>query len=165
LDAIAARLADRAFTLEVDAFRSLDAERRAALTEAEALKAHRNAESQEIAKLRKAGQDTTERQQKVREAGDQIAALDEKAKALDDRFRELLAACRTLRTSRSRPARAPRTTSRFADGAPRPRFRSLRRRIGISGRNWGFWISSAREKSRAHDSRSTWDWERSSSAH
>jgi seryl-tRNA synthetase len=91
LDAIAARLADRAFTLEVDAFRSLDAERRAALTEAEALKAHRNAESQEIAKLRKAGQDTTERQQKVREAGDQIAALDEKAKALDDRFRELLA--------------------------------------------------------------------------
>ena len=91
MDAIAARLADRAFTLEVDAFRSLDAERRAALTEAEALKAHRNAESQEIAKLRKAGQDTTERQQKVREAGDQIAALDEKAKALDDRFRELLA--------------------------------------------------------------------------
>jgi seryl-tRNA synthetase len=91
MDAIAARLADRGFALEVDAFRSLDAERRAALTEAEALKAHRNTESQEIAKLRKAGQDTTERQQKVREAGERIAALDEKAKALDDRYRELLA--------------------------------------------------------------------------
>src|SRR5258708_1571677 len=91
LDAIAARLADRGFALEVDAFRSLDAERRAALTEAEALKAKRNAESQEIAKLRKAGQDTAERQQQVRAMGEQIAALDEKAKALDDRFRELLA--------------------------------------------------------------------------
>jgi seryl-tRNA synthetase len=91
LEAIAARLADRGFTLDVEKFRSLDAERRAALTEAERLKADRNSESQEIAKLRKAGQDTADRQAQVRQLGDRITGLDEQAKALDDRFREMLA--------------------------------------------------------------------------
>jgi seryl-tRNA synthetase len=91
LDAIAKRLADRPFTLDVDAFRTLDAERRAALTESEKLKAQRNAESQEIAKLRKAGQDTAEKQAQVRLMGDRIAALDQKAAELDDTFRALLA--------------------------------------------------------------------------
>ena len=41
LDAIAKRLADRGFALDVDAFRKLDAERRAAVTESEKLKAQR----------------------------------------------------------------------------------------------------------------------------
>ena len=50
LDAIATRLADRGFTLDVGAFRQLDAERRAALTESEQLKALRKTESQEIGK-------------------------------------------------------------------------------------------------------------------
>ena len=62
LDAIATRLADRGFTLDVEAFRQLDAERRAALTESEQLKALRKSESQEIGKLIKAGQDAAERQ-------------------------------------------------------------------------------------------------------
>ena len=66
LDAIARRLADRGFTLEVEAFRKLDTERRAAVTESEQLKAQRNSESQEINRLRKAGEDTAQRQQKVR---------------------------------------------------------------------------------------------------
>ena len=68
------RLADRGFTLDVEAFRKLDAERRSALAESEQLKAQRNAESQEIGKLKKAGQDTTELQQKVREMADRMAA-------------------------------------------------------------------------------------------
>jgi seryl-tRNA synthetase len=91
LDAIAARLADRGFKLDIEAFRALDTERRAALTEAERLKAERNTQSQEIAKLRKAGEDTTERQAQVRQAGERIAALDSKANELDERFREMLA--------------------------------------------------------------------------
>jgi seryl-tRNA synthetase len=91
LDAIARRLADRGFTLDVEAFRKLDAERRGAMTESERLKAQRNAESQEIGKLRKAGQDTSERQQKVRATDERIAALDDQAKALDQSFRELMA--------------------------------------------------------------------------
>jgi seryl-tRNA synthetase len=91
LDAIASRLADRGFTLDVEAFRKLDAERRAAVTESEQLKAQRNAATQEIGKLRKAGDDTTERQQKVREMGERTAALDAAAGQLDDQFRLMLA--------------------------------------------------------------------------
>jgi len=91
LDAIAKRLADRGFALDVDAFRKLDAERRAALTESEKLKAQRNSESQEIAKLRKSGQDTAEKQAQVRQIGDHASALDQKAAELDDELRLLLA--------------------------------------------------------------------------
>ena len=81
LDAIAKRLADRGFTLDVEAFRKLDTERRAALAESEQLKARSNAESQEIGKLKKAGQDTSELQQKVRDMADRMAALEQKAEA------------------------------------------------------------------------------------
>ena len=91
LDFISEKLATRGYTLKLDEFRTLDAERRAALTEAEQLKAQRNSESMEIAKLRKAGADTAEQQLKVRAIGDRIAALDETAKGLDETFRELLA--------------------------------------------------------------------------
>ncbi len=91
LDAIAGRLAARGFELDAAQFRELDAQRRAAVTEAEQLKARRNAESQEIAKLRKAGADTSAQQQQVRETGERIAALDENVKALDEQFRNLLA--------------------------------------------------------------------------
>jgi seryl-tRNA synthetase len=92
LDAIAARLADRPFTLDVASFRALDEQRRAALTQSEQLKAQRNVETQEIGKLRKAGEDTSARQAAVREMGDKITALEDQAKQLDDQFRELLAA-------------------------------------------------------------------------
>jgi seryl-tRNA synthetase len=91
LDAIAARLADRPFTLDVAAFRALDEQRRAALTQSEQLKAQRNAETQEIGKLRKSGEDTSGRQLAVREMGDKISALEDQAKQLDEQFRELLA--------------------------------------------------------------------------
>ncbi len=91
LDSVAQRLATRGFALDVAQFRELDAERRAAVTEAEQLKAQRNAESAEIAKLRKQNVDTGERQQNVRAMGERIAALDEKVKTLDDSFRDLLA--------------------------------------------------------------------------
>ena len=91
LDTIAQRLATRGFTLDVAEFRALDAERRAAVTEAEQLKAQRNAESMEISKLKKQGADTAGQQQKVRAIGDRISALDEKVKTLDDSFRAMLA--------------------------------------------------------------------------
>jgi seryl-tRNA synthetase len=91
LDAIAARLADRGFTLDVEAFRLLDVDRRAALTESEQLRAQRKLESQEIGKLIQAGQDAAERQQKVREMGERANTLEERAKEVDDQFRQLLA--------------------------------------------------------------------------
>ena len=91
LEAIAARLADRGFTLDVEDFRKLDTERRSALTEAEQLKAQRNAQSQEVGKLKKAGQDTAALQQQIREIGDRASELEQKATAADESYRELLA--------------------------------------------------------------------------
>jgi seryl-tRNA synthetase len=92
LDAIAKRLADRGFTLDVEEFRGLDATRRAALTESEQLKAQRNTEAQEIGKLRKAGEDTSERQQKERGMRERIAELESAALGLDVRLKSFLAA-------------------------------------------------------------------------
>ncbi len=91
LESIAQRLSTRGFQLDLEQFRALDTERRAALTESEQLKAERNAQSAQISQLRKQGADTTGQQQKVRAMGDRIAELDEKAKALDESFRTLLA--------------------------------------------------------------------------
>jgi len=91
LDAIAQRLATRGFTLDVQQFRALDSERRAAVTESEQLKAKKNSESAEIGRLLKQGGDASQRQQQVREMADRITSLDEKVKALDESFRTLLA--------------------------------------------------------------------------
>src|SRR5437660_867587 len=91
LDAIALRLADRGYRLDIDQFRQLDAKRRAALTESEQLKAQRNAESAEINNLRKQGADTSGLQQKMRALGEKVAALDEQAKRLDQSYLGMLA--------------------------------------------------------------------------
>ena len=90
-DEVSSRLSTRGTPLDLGNFRELDERRRAAITEAEELKAKRNAESMEIARLRKQGADTTERQQAGRAMGERIAALDEQARAADERIRELLA--------------------------------------------------------------------------
>jgi seryl-tRNA synthetase len=91
LDAIAARLADRGFMLDVQAIRDLDIQRKAAITQSEQLKAKSKAEAQEIRKLRDAQQDTTARQQAVRKMGEDISYWENQAKSLDEKFRELLA--------------------------------------------------------------------------
>jgi seryl-tRNA synthetase len=91
LDSIAQRLATRGFQLDVDQFRALDAERRAALTESEQLKAQRNEKSAQIPKLRAEGQDISAIQQESRAMGERVALLDEKAKAVDESFRDLMA--------------------------------------------------------------------------
>jgi seryl-tRNA synthetase len=96
LEEIARRLAGRGFRLDVNKFRDLDARRRAAITEAERLRAERNAASAEIARLRKLGQDTAERQQQVRELADRITVLEREATRLDEQFRDELAAVPNL---------------------------------------------------------------------
>src|SRR5690349_2843352 len=88
-DRIAERLATRSNPPNLDEFRDLDRERRAAITQVEQLKARRNAETQEIGKLKREGADTTARQQQVRAIGDEIEGLDKQVSALDERFREL----------------------------------------------------------------------------
>src|SRR5439155_1500047 len=58
-DRIAERLSARSNPPNLDRFRELDRERRAAISQTEQLKARRNSESQEIAKRKKAGEDTS----------------------------------------------------------------------------------------------------------
>jgi len=91
LDLMAEKLATRGFELDVAAFRELDRERRAAITESEQLKAQKNIESAEIGKLRKQGLDAEARQQNVRAMDQRISALDKKKEELEESFRTLLA--------------------------------------------------------------------------
>lgn len=91
LDQIRDKLAARGFSLDLEAFQSLDTERRQYVTESERLKAERNQATTEIGKLRRQGADTTDRQVQVRELGDRIAQLDRQAANLDTKFRDFLA--------------------------------------------------------------------------
>jgi seryl-tRNA synthetase len=91
LDTIAQRLATRGYQLDVEQFRALDTERRAALTDAEQLKAKKNELSAQIPKLRAEGKDIAEIQVESRSMSERITALDEKAKAIDESFRDLIA--------------------------------------------------------------------------
>jgi seryl-tRNA synthetase len=89
-DRIAARLAARGNAPVLDGFRDLDAQRRAAIRQAEELKQRKNIETAEIQKLKREGADTSERQQQVRAIGEQISALDDQVKSADQEFQELL---------------------------------------------------------------------------
>ena len=89
-DRVAERLATRANPPNLDGFRELDRKRRAAISEAEQLKAQVNADSARIGELRRQGADTTEQQEKVRAMKSRIAALDEQVKAVDSEFSELM---------------------------------------------------------------------------
>jgi seryl-tRNA synthetase len=91
LDAIASRLADRGFTLDVEEFRKLDAKRREWITEAEKTKAHQKLKSQDIPILKRAGQDTSELQEELRALGDYARQLEAKATEIDEQYRSLLA--------------------------------------------------------------------------
>jgi len=90
-DQVAARLATRGGNLSLDGFRDLDRRRRAAITEAEQLKARKNAESQKIGQLKRSGADTAELQAEIRALGDRIGQLDKDVEAVDSEFQELLA--------------------------------------------------------------------------
>lgn len=90
LDAVAARLATRGFTFDIEQFRSLDQQRRAAITESEQLVASKKKESDEVGKLKRQGADTTELQQQMRVKDEKIKELGARAAALEQEFRDLL---------------------------------------------------------------------------
>ena len=71
-------------------FRELDSERRAAITEAETLKAHRNQASEEIAKLKKDKQDATALINQTKELREKIAEAEKRAEEFDAKLRSLL---------------------------------------------------------------------------
>jgi seryl-tRNA synthetase len=71
-------------------FAKLDAERRAAITEVETLKAQRNALSEEFAKVKRAGGDVAAVSQRSGELKDRTATLEATANAADATLRDLL---------------------------------------------------------------------------
>src|SRR6266849_5464042 len=71
-------------------FRTIDAERRQAITAAETLQAQRNRASEEIAKLRTSGQDASPQIQKTKELRERIQESEKKAADQEARLREIL---------------------------------------------------------------------------
>ncbi|MGB9074149.1 MAG: serine--tRNA ligase [Terriglobales bacterium] len=77
-------------------FRSIDAERRQAITETESLKAQRNRASEEIAKLKKSGQDAEAQIQETKDLREKIQQHEKNAAEHEARLREVLTALPNL---------------------------------------------------------------------
>jgi seryl-tRNA synthetase len=95
LESVRAALDSRGFpTAVLDDFSNLDAERRRAIAESDALNAQRNAASREIGALIKSGQkdEAESRRREVGELKDRIALLDRARDDAEQRMRELLSA-------------------------------------------------------------------------
>jgi len=90
LDEVEKALVNRGGAFDVAEVRRLDAERRAALREVEALKARRNAVSGDIARLKKDKQDAQALIDEMRGAGDRIKDLDVRVAAADEALQALL---------------------------------------------------------------------------
>lgn len=89
-DELREALKRRNMNLSVDELLEVDAQRRAVMSEVEALKARRNAVSDEIAKMRKAKQDASALMEEMRFDGEKIKELDEQVRAKDAAIEQLL---------------------------------------------------------------------------
>jgi seryl-tRNA synthetase len=90
LDLVARKLALRGGQFDLEGFRTLDLERRAAISEAEALKGRRNKANDEIAAIKKSGGDATAAIAEMKQVSTEIKSLDERANQLDDQLREIM---------------------------------------------------------------------------
>ena len=82
-DAVRELLKNRRSPVDISQVLDIDARRRAAITEADALKAERNAVSKQIGELKRAGQDTSAIQARTKEIGAKISELDALVRDLD----------------------------------------------------------------------------------
>jgi len=89
-DSVAARLALRGYALDLDAFRALEAERKALQVRAEELQARRNALSKTIGQLKSRGEDASEALAEVAGLGDAQKIAAEENDAVQARLREWL---------------------------------------------------------------------------
>ena len=90
IDAVAARLADRGFKLDTDAFRALEAERKAVQTRTEELQAKRNALSKQIGMLKGKGQDASAVMAEVAGLGDELKRAAERNDAIQAQVNDWL---------------------------------------------------------------------------
>ena len=90
LDSVAQRLAARGYTLDVDAFRALETERKALQTRTESLQARRNALSKAIGQAKSKGEDASGPMAEVAGIGDELAAVSAENEAVQARVHEWL---------------------------------------------------------------------------
>ena len=90
IDAVAARLAARGYKLDTDAFRALEAERKALQTRTEELQARRNALSKSIGQLKAKGEDTSAVMTEVAGIGAELANASAENDAVQARVQEWL---------------------------------------------------------------------------
>ncbi len=90
LDVFAEMAKKRGATLDLDAFRALDKERRELITATEQLKAQRNKASEEIARLKREQQSADARIAEMKQVSERIQQGDERITALDATQREFL---------------------------------------------------------------------------
>lgn len=74
----------------VDRILALDESRRAAITEADGLKARRNETSRIIGELKREGEDASHLIEEMRSVGERIGVLDDQVRAVDGEIREIL---------------------------------------------------------------------------
>jgi seryl-tRNA synthetase len=90
LDIIEKMARDRGAKIDLDAFRSIDTERRQLVTSTERLKAERNKASDEIARLKKSGQDASAILARMKEVSEEIKQSDVRIAELDERLKAFL---------------------------------------------------------------------------
>ena len=86
INAVAERLAQRKFRLDVDAFNALESERKAIQTRTEELQAQRNSLSKQIGILKGKGEDASAVMAQVGGIGDELKASAERLEALQERI-------------------------------------------------------------------------------
>jgi len=91
LDAVAARLSERGYTLDRALYQDLDRRRKVALQETEALKAERNRVSDEVGRRKRAKENADHLIAQQREVGEQMKALEATERELEAAFRDFLA--------------------------------------------------------------------------
>jgi seryl-tRNA synthetase len=90
IDAVARRLADRPFVLDVAAFNDLEQERRAVQTRTQDLQAARNQLSKRIGQAKAKGEDASGPMAEVAAANAELEGLEKRLEALQERLRDFL---------------------------------------------------------------------------
>ena len=90
IDAVAKRLADRGFQLDVAAFNALESERKTIQTRTQELQSKRNALSKSIGQAKAKGEDTAPLMAEVAGLGDQVAACEKQLEMVQAKLSDLL---------------------------------------------------------------------------
>ena len=128
-------LAKRGGKISLDAFLSLDAERRSILSQVEEMKSRRNTASKQVGLMKKSGEDATALMEETRKLGDEIAALDKRLTEVEDALTDqLLPHSQISHILLCRMGRMICQTSSSAAGGPLQNLSLNRKIIGISVR-------------------------------